>query len=157
MRTPALLFPNTDLTTMEKGRISGSRVYLAAPLFSDGERAFNLALRQLLVKHGYPVYLPQETGEGLAGPERDSVIFRSHVAALEEASCVVAVCDGADTDSGTAWEMGYAAARGIPIIALSTDRRRPWAGKRANLMIRQSAEVVGTPEVVLAALGRFGP
>lgn len=140
---------------MENQQASRSRVYLAAPLFSDAERAYNLVLRDLLERNGYPVYLPQETGEGLEGPERDSVIFRSHVAALEGASCVVAVCDGADTDSGTAWEMGYAAARGIPVIALSTDRRKSWAGKKVNLMIRMSAAVVGTAEEVLEALGRL--
>jgi nucleoside 2-deoxyribosyltransferase len=137
---------------MEKRPESRSQVYLAAPLFSDAERAFNLVLRDLLTAQGYPVYLPQETGEGLAGPERDGVIFASHIAALDGASCVVAVCDGSDTDSGTAWEMGYAVAKGIPVIALSTDRRGSWAGKRVNLMIRETAEVVGTPEEVLAAL-----
>jgi nucleoside 2-deoxyribosyltransferase len=137
---------------MEKRQGTRSPVYLAAPLFSDAERAYNLALRDLFTDHGYPVYLPQETGEGLAGPERDEAVFSSHIAALEEAPCVVAVCDGADTDSGTAWEMGYAAAKGIPVIALTTDRRRPWAGKRVNLMIRRSSEVVGTPGEVLAAL-----
>jgi nucleoside 2-deoxyribosyltransferase len=142
---------------MEKRKKPRSKVYLAAPLFSDGERAYNLVLRELLEKHGYPVYLPQETGEGLGGPERDGVIFGSHVTALEGASCVVAVCDGADADSGTAWEIGYAAAKGIPVIALSTDRRGPWSGKRVNLMIRRSVELAGTPAEVLAALGRILP
>ncbi|HMA04883.1 MAG TPA: nucleoside 2-deoxyribosyltransferase [Methanomicrobiales archaeon] len=137
---------------MEKREKQRSKVYLAAPLFSDAERAYNLVLRDLLESHGCRVYLPQETGEGLAGPERDQAIFRSHRKALEGASCVVAICDGVDTDSGTAWEMGFAAAKGIPVIALSTDRRRPWAGKKVNLMIRQSAEVVGTPEEILTAL-----
>jgi nucleoside 2-deoxyribosyltransferase len=138
---------------MEKKRESSSPIYLAAPLFSDAERDYNILLRDFLVANGYPVYLPQEAGEGVSGPERDSAIFGSHRGALDEASCVVAVCDGADTDSGTAWEMGYAAAKGIPVIALSTDRRGSWGGKRANLMIRESAELAGTPEEVLAALG----
>jgi nucleoside 2-deoxyribosyltransferase len=137
---------------MEKKQKSRSHVYLAAPLFSDAERAFNLLIRDLLTSHGYPVYLPQETGEGISGPERDRAIFGSHRTALDEASCVIAVCDGADTDSGTAWEMGYATAKGIPVIALSTDRRGSWAGRRVNLMIRESADKVGTPEEVLAAL-----
>jgi nucleoside 2-deoxyribosyltransferase len=140
------------LSIMEKRQGSRSRVYLAAPLFSDGERAYNLVLKELLGRNGYTVYLPQETGEGLDGPERDGTIFRSHVAALEGSSCVVAVCDGSDTDSGTAWEMGYAAAKGVPVIALSTDRRKPWAGKRVNLMVRVSAEVVGTTAELVAAL-----
>ncbi len=128
------------------------RIYLAAPLFSDAERAFNVMLRDFLAARGYQVYLPQETGDGLAGPERDTAIFESHVAALDTAVCVVAVCDGADTDSGTAWEIGYAVARGTPVIALSTDRRRPEEGRRVNLMIQESAEVVATLEGVLTAL-----
>jgi nucleoside 2-deoxyribosyltransferase len=140
---------------MEKRKKSRSHVYLAAPLFSDAERAYNLVLREFLEGKGYEVYLPQETGEGIEGPERDGTIFRSHVAALDAAACVVAVCDGADTDSGTAWEIGYAIAKGILVIALSTDRRKPWAGKRVNLMIRESAEVAGNPGEVLAALGRL--
>jgi len=129
-----------------------SKVYLAAPLFSDAERAYNLLVRDLLEKRGYRVYLPQDAGEGTEGPERDRAIFESHARALDGARCVVAVCDGADTDSGTAWELGYASAKGIPVIALSTDRRSPWGGRRVNLMIRSSAEVVGTAEEVLAAL-----
>jgi nucleoside 2-deoxyribosyltransferase len=137
---------------MEKRPESRSQVYLAAPLFSDAERAFNLVLRDLLTAHGYPVYLPQETGEGVEGRGRDGVVFDSHIKALDNATCVVAVCDGADTDSGTAWEIGYAAAKGIPVIALSTDRRRPEGGRRVNLMIQESAEVVGSMEGVLTAL-----
>ncbi|MDD1664798.1 MAG: nucleoside 2-deoxyribosyltransferase [Methanomicrobiales archaeon] len=137
---------------MEKRPESRSQVYLAAPLFSDAERAFNLVLRNLLAAQGYPVYLPQETGEGVEGTGRDRAIFESHIRALDAASCVVAVCDGADTDSGTAWETGYAAAKGIPVIALSTDRRRPEGGRRVNLMVQESAEVVGTVEGVLTAI-----
>jgi nucleoside 2-deoxyribosyltransferase len=137
---------------MEKRPESRSQVYLAAPLFSDAERAFNLVLRDLLTTHGYSVYLPQDTGEGVEGRGSDRAIFDSHIRALDGAACLVAVCDGSDTDSGTAWEMGYAVAKGIPVIALSTDRRGSWAGKRVNLMIRETAEVVGTPKEILAAL-----
>jgi len=137
---------------MDTGPVSQKRIYLAAPLFSDAERAFNLELRDFLTAHGYPVYLPQETGEGAAGTGSDRAIFERHIRALDSASCVVAICDGADTDSGTAWEIGYAVAKGIPVIALSTDRRRPEAARRVNLMIQESAEVVGTLEGVLTAL-----
>ncbi len=151
--TPNLFSLGTDMNTMEKRPELRLKIYLAAPLFSDAERAFNAVLRDLLTGGGYSVYLPQETGEGLGGPGRDRALFESHIAALDGAGCVVAVCDGADTDSGTAWEMGYAAAKGIPVIALSTDRRGPWAGRRVNLMVRESAEVVvGTGGDILPAL-----
>ena len=137
---------------MEKGPVQRKQIYLAAPLFSDAERTFNLVLRDLLAGNGYQVYLPQETGDGVEGTGRDRAIFESHIRALDAAGCVVAVCDGADTDSGTAWEIGYAAAKEIPVIALSTDRRRPEGGRRANLMIQESAEMVGTMKEILPAL-----
>ena len=142
---------------MEKRQGQRSPIYLAAPLFSDAERNYNIQLRDFLRANGFPVYLPQETGEGIDGPERDRTIFESHLAALDRARCVVAVCDGADTDSGTAWEIGFACARDIPVIALSTDRRGPWAGKKANLMVRESATVVRTVEEVLASVRKMFP
>jgi len=137
---------------MDTGSDTRRCIYLAAPLFSDAERSFNLVVRDLLTTNGFTVYLPQEAGEGVVGRGRDRDIFESHIMALDTADCVVAVCDGADTDSGTAWEIGYAVAKGIPVIALSTDRRRPEDGRRVNLMIQESAEVVGSMEGVLNAL-----
>ncbi|HEV7535280.1 MAG TPA: nucleoside 2-deoxyribosyltransferase, partial [Acidimicrobiia bacterium] len=42
---------------------------------------------------------------------------------LAEATAVLAVLDGPDVDSGTAAEIGWAAARGTPVIGLRTDFR----------------------------------
>ena len=41
-----------------------------------------------------------------------------HLAALERASLVIAVWNGPDVDSGTAWEMGFAYSRQVPIIGV---------------------------------------
>ena len=65
---------------------------------------------------------------------------------------IVAIIDGADADSGTAWEMGYAFARGVPVIALRTDFRKIGHHEQVNLMLEQSATVVGSTEELLAAL-----
>ena len=50
--------------------------------------------------------------------------------------------DGSDPDSGTAWEIGYAYAKGTPIILLRTDFRE-WGGRTGdapyNLMLTESA------------------
>jgi len=130
------------------------RVYLAGPLFSEAERAFNRTLRDLLQAHLFRVYLPQGAAEAPARePDADGAIYGSHVAALQDTDVVVAVCDGPDADSGTAWEMGYATARGIPVLALRTDRRRFSAERRLNLMLERSADrVLAAPEMLPAAL-----
>jgi nucleoside 2-deoxyribosyltransferase len=35
-------------------------------------------------------------------------VFQANLAALAKAEAVVAVCEGAQVDDGTAWEIGYA-------------------------------------------------
>jgi nucleoside 2-deoxyribosyltransferase len=121
------------------------RVYLAAPLFTGAERAWNATLRDLLAAHLFEVFLPQEQGKD-SEEGRDSLsverIYAKNRAALEAAHLVVAVCDGADADSGTAWEMGYAYARGKPVYAVRTDFRRVGESERVNLMLEHSAVFV---------------
>src|SRR5579871_6006345 len=45
---------------------------------------------------------------------------RSNHAMLERADAVLAILDGPDVDSGTASEIGFAAARGTPVVGLRT-------------------------------------
>jgi hypothetical protein len=55
---------------------------------------------------------------------------------------VVAILDGADADSGTCWECGYATAKGIPVIAVRTDFRNSGDIKGFNAMLYYSASVI---------------
>jgi nucleoside 2-deoxyribosyltransferase len=66
---------------------------------------------------------------------------------------VVGIIDGADADSGTAWEMGYAAAQGKPVYALRTDFRKVGLHEHVNLMLEQSATLVKSRDDLLRALG----
>ncbi len=117
------------------------RVYLAGPLFSEAEREFNERLRALLERDGYDVFLPQEDSNEKTPPhhqrERER-IFKENLRAIDECDVVVAVLDGADADSGTAWEIGYASAIGKPVIGLKTDFRTLGPEGRVNLMIEES-------------------
>ena len=124
------------------------RVYLAAPLFSDAERAYNRTVAALLREHFFSVHLPQECGDSSAERSADHTqnIFTENLAALTEADLVVAVIDGADADSGTAWEMGYAYAQGTPVVALRTDFRQVGATERVNLMLEEAARVTDHAE-----------
>ena len=129
-------------------------VYLAGPLFSAAERQFNRSLAELLGSRFFEVYLPQEKDE--EGRARDGAfqerMFRSHCRALDQADVVVAVIEGADADSGTSWEMGYAAARGKPVLALRTDFRMVGPHEHVNLMLEKSSTLVRGPRELLVAL-----
>ncbi|TAJ45483.1 nucleoside 2-deoxyribosyltransferase [Methanofollis fontis] len=132
------------------------RVYCAAPLFTAAEQGFNREVRDLLEASYYDVYLPQEAGEdgAVRDPAWGRALFDRHTAALRRADVVVGVIDGADADSGTAWEMGYAYALGKPVVALRTDFRRVGSHELVNLMLEHSASVVTAVGDLPDAVGR---
>lgn len=143
-----------DLPAMDVSLFARYRVYLAAPLFSDAERTYNASLASLLEKNLFDVHLPQEAGDDtdMRGKCAQERIFSENKKGIEEADVVVAVIDGADADSGTAWEMGYAYAMNKPVIAIRTDFRRVGRNEHVNLMLEESATVVTDTQQLLAAL-----
>jgi len=130
------------------------RVYLAAPLFSEGERAFNLSIARNLRNNFFDVFLPQEAGDDshTRDKEEQSRIFSENLKALENSDIIVAIIDGADADSGTAWEIGYAYAQKKQVIALRTDFRRAGTFERVNLMLEESTKVVASTLELLEAI-----
>lgn len=123
-------------------------VYVAAPLFSEAERAFNRRVKQLLQPH-FLVFLPQEDGalltQLLAGGVSHQVaqarIFETDIAAVRRAQILLIVLDGRSVDEGAAFELGVAYALGKRCIGLQTDSRRTIEGNN-NPMIDQPLEHV---------------
>jgi len=144
-----------DIRAVDVKDFARYRIYLAAPLFSEAEQAYNLALHDLLERHLFDVYLPQDVGDTSHTRSRDehATIFAQHLRALQDADIVVAVIDGADADSGTSWEMGYAYALGKRVVALRTDFRIAGHHERVNLMLEESAAVVTAKEELPRVLG----
>ena len=115
-----------------------TRLYLAGALFSFAEQGFNADLARFLEGQGFDVWLPQEH-EPRTKTAR--AIFDMDVAAIDQSDMVVACMDGPDPDSGTAWECGYAYAKGKPIVCYRTDFRLSGdtEGAPYNLMLTESA------------------
>ncbi|MDD1745942.1 MAG: nucleoside 2-deoxyribosyltransferase [Candidatus Methanoperedens sp.] len=125
-------------------------VYLAAPLFSEAELDFNRMLRNEIKRCGFNVFLPQEDSNNVKDrDDRQMIIFRKNEAAIKSSDIIVAVVDGADVDSGTAWEIGYAYALGKSILGLRTDFRTLGIEGTVNLMIERSAVLFASiPELL---------
>ena len=123
-------------------------IYLAGPLFSEAEREFNRKLAGMLGNAGYEVFLPQEdSADNLKSREKldNATLFKKNVEGIDKSDLVVAILDGgSDVDSGTAWEIGYAWARGIPIVGLRTDFRTLGIEGIVNLMIEECAVRIHT-------------
>lgn len=117
-------------------------IYLAGPLFTQAEQAWLRAVKEELVRGGHEVCWPFELfkegqieGWGPTAPRR---IMERCRAALDEAALVVAWLDGPLVDDGTAWEIGYAHAKGKPVHGIRTDFRQ--AGDTSHSVVNAMIE-----------------
>jgi nucleoside 2-deoxyribosyltransferase len=124
------------------------RVYFAGPLFTLAEREWNKRIAEGLRALGHTVFLPQEEEpRQLTG----SAIFEMDVSGILDSDVVVAIMDGSDPDSGTCWEVGFAAGKAIPVLNVRTDFRGGGEGdfgRQYNLMPAEAAwEVIYRPSL----------
>jgi nucleoside 2-deoxyribosyltransferase len=133
-------------------------VYLAAPLFSEAECDFNRKLRNELISAGFIVFLPQEDSNNVKDiSDRQKIIFNKNLKGIENSDIIVAVIDGADVDSGTAWEIGFAFAKAKPVLGLRTDFRTLGIEGTVNLMIERSVVIyMSVSELLNHLKSRFG-
>jgi nucleoside 2-deoxyribosyltransferase len=157
------------------------RAYLAGPLgFSEAGRSFLYdKLIPALTKVGVEVVdpwsltdpvavkgahdLPAGARKQLAWRALNAVIARTNVEAIDSCGLVIAVLDGADVDSGTAAEIGYAFARGKRIVGYRGDFRLAGdnEGATVNLQVEYFIDASGGEIVrsldILADLAASSP
>lgn len=90
---------------------------------------------------------PEEFAEAAAaGAQRAfaAEVGRRNARAIDGCALLAACLDGQEVDSGTAAEVGYAAARGIPCFGLRTDLRRAGEeGAVVNLQLQAFIDMSG--------------
>ena len=106
------------------------RIYLAAPLFSQAEREFNVKVTEELRSNGFEVFLPQENSEITEAPDTDEKrrrlltgFFAKDIEAIDLSDILLIILDGRVPDEGACFELGYAYARGKICVGLKTDSR----------------------------------
>ena len=146
------------------------RCYVASPLgFTEaGRRYYGDVLLPALAAVVEPVdpwtlTAPDEIAAAAArGDERRLAleIGRRNTEAIDRCELLAAVLDGQEIDSGTAAEVGYAAARGLTCFGLRTDLRQAGEpGVAVNLQVEHfivasGGAVLGSLDELIAALGR---
>jgi len=103
------------------------RIYFAAPLFTLLERRANRALAHAIERTmaDVEVLLPQDfKHEGKFNDAKAfGIIFHDCIEAIDRCDAMLAWLDGADADSGTCFEVGYAYAKDLPVVGVRTDFR----------------------------------
>ena len=96
------------------------KIYLACPFFNIDEILKYEAAIEGLRARGYEVYVPREhTIDGaweMPNQTWASYVFAEDVEAIDDCEVVVVMNFGMYSDSGTAWEAGYAMTKGKKVV-----------------------------------------
>ena len=107
----------------------GKRIYFASPLFSEGEREYNLKIVEVLESYGYEVFLPQRDGflapdlEGMTEEAKIKKIFAKDEEEVLKADIMFFLLDGRVPDEGGCVELGIAYAAGKRCYGFKSDAR----------------------------------
>lgn len=114
------------------------KIYLASPLFTECEKRNVGDYAAHLRSQGHEVYVPMEhqIEDAWSIPNHvwARMVFEEDRQAINECDTVVCLYYGLYSDSGTAWECGYAYGIGKPVELVD------FSGRECSLMVVQGAE-----------------
>ena len=112
------------------------KIYLASPFFNKEENAWVENAEKILRNRGFDVFSPREhevrNTDTVGTMGWAYYTFLHDVKAIDNCDVVVMLYHGNYSDSGTAWECGYAYATNKPIVCIQI-------GDLSNLMVHCSA------------------
>ncbi|KQL52357.1 nucleoside 2-deoxyribosyltransferase [Heyndrickxia shackletonii] len=112
------------------------RVYLASPFFNEKEMEYLEQVEAILAEKGLQVFSPFRNPidkQVEVGSRQWSIeTFMKDIKYIKWSEIVVGIYHGNYSDSGTAWELGYAFATGKPVILIHV-------GENSNLMVHEGA------------------
>lgn len=117
------------------------KIYLAGPLFCEGEKIINQKITDLLESFGYSVFLPQRDGvlaaefSGKSEAEIYDIVFKKDYSHLKECDALLFVLDGRVPDEGGCVELGIAYALGKRCYGVRSDARALEQNISVNPMI----------------------
>ncbi len=118
------------------------KAYIAGPLCTEKDRKFVEKMSRLCESLRIKTFLPHRDC-GLWKNIKDTKrIAEGDLNGFKDCNLVVASLNGFGVGTGTAWEMGYAYSKKLPIIAIKTDR------KIEKSIEEISAIIMGTTKIV---------
>jgi len=98
------------------------KVYIAGKIWTEMEKDLLLKIDSLCKQLGLETFLPHRDVGFAEGVKDAKKIFEGDIVnGFKDCRLVIASLDGLHVGAGTAWELGYAYAKGIPAIGIKTD------------------------------------
>lgn len=109
------------------------KIYLASPFFNDEELKNVKQAEEILLARGFELFSPrlnEVRDETLGSPKWSKETFLKDRRFIDWADIVVMLYYGSYSDSGTAWECGYAFGTNTPVVVVHL-------GDVSNLMVHE--------------------
>ena len=114
------------------------KIYIASAMFTEEQKERIDKHAKFLRAIGHTVYVPHEfkvpNAKDLSNEEWANEVFLEDVHQLDECDAIYYFCEGMEGDLGSAWECGYAYAKGKRIFVNELEY-----GTEISLMVAQSA------------------
>ena len=121
------------------------KVYIAGKIWTDSEREQLEAIDKLCKSLGLQTFLPhRDVGFAKDISEAPKIFNADITEGFKDISLVIASLDGLHVGAGTAWELGYAYAKGIPAIGIKTDESPEEGFEYLSSILIASMPIVGT-------------
>ena len=112
------------------------KIYLASPFFNDEELKNIQKAEEILMNRGFQVFSPRlnevRTDENTQSALWSKETFMNDKRFIDWADAVVMLYYGGYSDSGTAWECGYAYGTHTPVVVVHL-------GNDSNLMVHEGS------------------
>lgn len=132
------------------------RIYIAGKLSTSLERESLNEIARLCENLGFETFLPhRDVGLFYEIKNTKEIFHRDIFEGLRECDLVVALLEGLHIGAGTAWELGFAYAQGIPCIGLKTDESSEEAVDYLSPILISSVDIVNTKEALRNRLISF--
>ena len=115
--------------------MSPKKIYIASPFFNDREKEALDRAEKILRERSFEVFSPREhdiPDETVGTSEWSRKTFLVDKNGIDWSDCLVMLYWSNYSDTGTAWECGYAYATGKPVIVIHL-------GDSSNLMIHEGS------------------
>ena len=96
------------------------KIYIASALFTKEDKDRINKIARLLRQLGHDVFVPHEyhveNADSMSNAEWAKKVFQHDIECLDKADAIYYICEGKTGDIGSAWECGYAYAKGKRIF-----------------------------------------
>jgi len=121
------------------------KVYIAGPLFDKKAEKILNEIDRICKELGLDTFLPaRDAGRFEKGDSKP--FFKKDSEEIDNCQIMIAYLNWKGISSGTAWEIGYAYAKGVPVIAYVEDLKSAGEYDRLCVMCFNSVELVDSLE-----------